>query len=278
VRGFITEVEMKQAGRHMADDIRTAAQSYAARGWSVIPIEPRGKRPLVAWLEFQQRRAAADEIDAWFRHWPDANVGIVTGHVSGIVVVDVDAQHGGFGSLVEMERDFGRLPKTVEAVTGGGGRHLYFDHPREALRNRVGVRPGIDLRADGGCVVAPPSIHPGGRRYAWSAGHSPEEIPPATMPSWFLVALRNPAHAGHPLTHWRHLVHEGVAEGERNATLASLTGHLLWRGVDPEVALELLLAWNRMRCRPPLSDDEVVRVVQSIARLHERERGAETAG
>jgi len=142
-----------------------------------------------------------------------------------------------------------------------------------ALRNRVGVRPGIDLRADGGCVVAPPSVHPSGRRYAWSAGNAPEEIPLATLPPWFLDLLRHPTRMGHPVTHWRHLVHEGVAEGERNANLASLTGHLLSRGVDPEVALELLLAWNRLRCRPPLPDDEVARVVQSIARLHEREQG-----
>jgi hypothetical protein len=261
---------MKHVEAPISGDMLNAAQSYAARGWSVIPMEPRGKRPLVAWLEFQQRRAALDEIDAWFRHWPEANVGIVTGQVSGLVVIDVDAQHGGFESLAAMERDLGRVPETVAAVTGGGGRHLYFKHPREALRNRVGLRPGIDLRADGGCVVAPPSVHPSGRRYAWSAGNAPEEIALATLPPWFLDLLRPPTRRSHPPTHWRHLVQEGVAEGERNAALASLSGHLLQRGVDPDVALELLLAWNRLRCRPPLPDDEVARVVQSIARLHER--------
>jgi hypothetical protein len=65
-------------------------------------------------------------------------------------------------------------------------------------------------------------------------------------------------------------VREGVSEGERNATLASLTGHLLWRGVDPQVVLELMLAWNRTRCRPPLSDEEAARVVESIVRLRGR--------
>ena len=64
----------------------------------------------------------------------------------------------------------------------------------------------------------------------------------------------------------------GVAEGERNNTIASLTGHLLWHGVDPEVALQLLLCWNRVRCRPPLSDDEVARTVESIRRTHVRHR------
>ena len=66
--------------------IADAARAYAAHGWSVIPMQPRGKRPLVVWREFQQRAATVDEIDRWYRHWPDANVGIVTGQVSGIVV------------------------------------------------------------------------------------------------------------------------------------------------------------------------------------------------
>ncbi len=77
--------------------------------------------------------------------------------------------------------------------------------------------------------------------------------------------------AGRSLTEWRALVREGVPEGTRNSTIASLTGHLLWHGVDPDVALELLLAWNRLRCRPPLDDDEVAGVVASIARLHRQE-------
>ena len=71
-------------------------------------------------------------------------------------------------------------------------------------------------------------------------------------------------------SYWRHLVREGVLEGERNSTIASLSGHLLWHGVDPDVAVELLLCWNAVRCRPPLSDDEVVRTAESIVRLHRR--------
>ncbi|MCX8114682.1 MAG: bifunctional DNA primase/polymerase, partial [Burkholderiaceae bacterium] len=116
-----------------------AALAYAARGWSPIPIEPRGKRPLVPWLEFQQRIADAEEIAAWFARWPDANVGIVTGRVSGIVVVDVDAQHGGLDSLRALEREHGALPTTVEAITGGGGRHLYFALAELALQRARGI-------------------------------------------------------------------------------------------------------------------------------------------
>lgn len=236
----------------------------------MIPMEPRGKRPLLPWTEYQSRRATVEEVEGWFKHWPNANVGIVTGAVSGVVVLDVDERHGGNVSLSQLNLKFGPGPMTVEAASGGGGRHFYFRHPGGRLGNRVGLRPGVDLRADGGCVVAPPSVHPSGRPYAWLPGHSPNEIEIAPPPAWLLSRSEGvEGRVGHPPTHWRKLVREGVAEGERNTTLASLTGHLLWRGVDLEVAMELLLAWNRMRCRPPLPDEEVAGVVESVARLHE---------
>ena len=94
------------------------------------------------------------------------------------------------------------------------------------------------------------------------------------MPVWLLQLARGEAPGrGHPVTYWRELVERGVAEGERNSTIASLTGHLLWHGVDKQVALELLLAWNRLRCCPPLEDEEVAATVDSIARTHARHRG-----
>lgn len=247
-----------------------AALAYAARGWSVIPMQPQGKRPLVPWREFQHRAASAPEIEQWFRHWPEANVGIVTGQLSGLVVVDVDLRHGGPASVAQAESEHGPLPPTIEALTGGGGRHLYYEHPGRRLANRVAICPGVDVRGDGGCVVAPPSMHPCGRRYAWLAGRGPDEIALAAPPAHFFAAPSSPTNAaGHSTGHWRRLIREGIGEGRRNDTIASLTGHLLWRGVDPEVVLELMLAWNRTHCRPPLPDDEVAQAVRSIERLHE---------
>jgi Bifunctional DNA primase/polymerase, N-terminal/Primase C terminal 1 (PriCT-1) len=257
-------------------EVQRAALAYVARGWSVVPIEPRGKRPLLAWRDLQQRIAETAEIEAWYQRWPDANVGIVTGQVSGLVVVDVDPRHGGQDSLAQIEHEHGPLPRTAEVATGGGGRHLYFGHPGGTLHNRVGLRPGLDVRGDGGCVVAPPSVHPSGQRYAWRI--APQDARLADLPARLLDPTLPGGRPNHSLAHWRQLVREGVDEGARNATLASLTGHLLWHQVDAAVALELLLAWNRMRCRPPLPDDEVARVVQSIARLHEREGDTPAAG
>jgi len=248
--------------------IAQAAARYRERGWSVLPLKRGDKRPLIQWEPLQHRRADAAMLARWFAHWPDANVGIVTGEISNLIVLDVDPKHGGDDSLAALEARFAPLPDTVEAQTGGGGRHLYFTHPGGLVLNRAGLRQGIDLRGDGGYIVAPPSLHPSGRLYAWAPGRAPEQMALAALPRWLLFAGRGPQ-PRHSLADWRRLVREGVPEGERNTTIASLTGHLLWHGVDAEVALELMLAWNRLRCRPPLDDEEVARVVASIARLHE---------
>ncbi len=105
-------------------------------------MQAHGKRPLVAWREFQQRAAGVAEIRRWFRHWPKANVGIVTGRISGLVVVDVDLCHGGPDSIAAAEAAHGPLPPTIEAATGGGGRHLYYSYcVRTSGRySRLGVR------------------------------------------------------------------------------------------------------------------------------------------
>ncbi|MFC2970229.1 bifunctional DNA primase/polymerase [Acidimangrovimonas pyrenivorans] len=256
----------------------SAALDYLARGWAPVPMAPRSKRPLVPWRAYQDRAPGEAELRGWFARWPAAGVALVTGAVSGLVVLDLDPGHGGAESLAAIEARHGPLPETIEALTGGGGRHFYFAHPGGEIRNRAGLAPGLDLRGDGGIIIAPPSIHPSGNPYRWRPGHAPGEVALAPMPVWLLRPRFGPGdRPGHSVAHWRELVHQGVAAGQRNATLASFTGHLLWHGVDPDVVLELLLAWNRTRCRPPLADEEVIRTVRSIEQTHRRNRapGAE---
>jgi hypothetical protein len=124
--------------------------------------------------------APPDRIAGWWRRWPDANVGIVTGIVSGLAVVDVDPRNGGDVSLRDLERQHGLLPVTSEAVTGGGGRHLFFHIDRTQASAVLG--PGLELKADGGMVVAPPSRHASGRRYRWRPGGTPDDLVPAPLP------------------------------------------------------------------------------------------------
>jgi hypothetical protein len=246
-----------------------------ARGWSVIPVAAGDKRPLVRWQRFQTEPADAATIRRWLQRWPQANLAIVTGAVSGLVVLDVDPAHGGTDSLAALERRYGSLPETIEVRTGGGGSHFWFRHPGGFFANRIGFRPGLDLRGDGGYVVAPPSLHPSGRRYLFAVDHHPAEVEIAPLPAW-LATLDdlNLHHHGHPKSYWRNLVAEGVDAGQRNTTLASLTGHLLWHGVGPVMIEELLQCWTQIRCRRPLVPTEVTRTVRRIVRTQARHSGA----
>ncbi len=164
--------------------ILTAALSYLDRGWSVVPVVARAKRPIVRWEGYQHRLATPEQVAGWFRRWPDGNLSVVTGALSGLVVLDVDPRHGGDKSLAALEERHAPLPVTVEAMTGGGGRHVYFAHPGHEVRNRVGIEPGLDLRGDGGTIVVPPSIHPSGNPYRWLRGRGPGDMALAPLPVW----------------------------------------------------------------------------------------------
>lgn len=253
-------------------DLTAIACGYLDRGWSVVPVKPREKMPLVAWRGYQGRLPTQHEIETWFGRWPDANIGLVTGQVSNLVVLDIDPRHGGDASLDRLARRFGRVPPTLTVQTGGGGRHFYFTALAEpaALPSRVNLAPGIDVRAEGGMVVAPPSVHPSGRRYEWvSCGDACQG--PAPLPRWLVALIQAEGRRSkHDSGYWRRLVAEGVEQGARNDTIASLAGHLMRCGVDIDVVKELLVCWNRMRAHPPLDAAEVVRTVDSIHRTHQR--------
>lgn len=147
---------------------------YSKREFSVIPINRGEKTPAVAWKDFQTRKATRDELDRWFSGETNSNIGIATGTISGIVVLDVDGDEGAV-SLAEL----GELPSTPTVRTGKG-RHLYFEHPGFPVSNSVRLKPGLDIRGDGGYVVAPPSLHPNGSAYEWIVG--PETQPLAKLP------------------------------------------------------------------------------------------------
>jgi hypothetical protein len=161
-----------------------AALEYLNRGWSVIPIREKAKRPAVPWKKYQGECVSERTLHDWFSRKPEYNVAIVTGALSGLVVLDIDPRHGGKDSLKNLESEHGMLPPTMESITGGGGRHVYFSHPGGDIPNRANIEPGLDLRGDGGCIVAPPSVHPSGKPYRWKKGHAPGEIDIAPLPDW----------------------------------------------------------------------------------------------
>jgi hypothetical protein len=184
-------------------DLKRAAILYAAHGWPVVPLHfvkdgrcscgrvgcgSPGKHPTTR-HGLKDASWSNAQLEAWWDRHPEANIGIQTGASAGIVVIDIDPRHGGDEALAELVREHGDLPATVEALTGGGGRHLIFKHPGGAVRNRSNMRPGIDVRGDGGYIVAPPSNHASGGRYRWREGHGPQEITPAEMPAWLLALV-----------------------------------------------------------------------------------------
>lgn len=184
--------------------VDVAAVVYARRGWPVFPchspIASRsacscgmrdcaspGKHPRV---RNGLHAATVDEaqVRRWWARWPNANVGIRTGTESGLVVVDVDPAHGGGDSLDRLVSAHGRFFANTRTVrTGGGGWHFYFRHPGELVRNDTGRRlgPGIDVRGDGGYVLAPPSAHSSGNHYELDAPR--REV--AALPDWLIERL-----------------------------------------------------------------------------------------
>jgi hypothetical protein len=156
----------------MENKILEAALEYASEGLSVIPMNPKDKKPLIQWSPYQLERANEEQIRRWWEKWPDANVGIVTGHLSNTFVLDCDAPEG--IEIIEMN---GGLPPTRVALTSYEGefrkRHYYFNYPEAEIRNSTKKLPGLDVRGEGGYVVAPPSIHPSGVAYEWEAPCSP---------------------------------------------------------------------------------------------------------
>lgn len=175
------------------------AERYASRGWRVIPIAPGKKYPQVtAW-----QQAATDDLDT-IRNWYTGlykghGVGIATGQGSGLWVLDVDIADGKTGaqSLTQLQADHGDLPATVMAVTGTGGLHLFYRwDPARPVTNGMATRlpPGLDVRGEGGQVVAAPTIHPtSGEPYAWAAGRDPWSIDVAAAPDWlYQVLLETP--------------------------------------------------------------------------------------
>jgi len=240
-----------------------AAVTLAHKGLAVFPCRPQDKRPATA-NGLKDASKDLDVIRKWWHAQPRANIAIATGAVSNVFVIDVD----GLDAEVELRRleaKHGNLPATVEVITARG-RHVYFQMPETPVRNSAGkIAPGIDVRGDGGYVLAPPSIHPSGKRYEWSVDCVSAF---AAAPDWLLAKITDANGNGAaptPLSEWRVLIASGVAEGSRDNTVAKVSGHLLRRYIDPHVVLTLLQSWNTTHCTPPLPAEDVERIVNSIA-------------
>ena len=234
----------------MSAAARGEAAEYRRLGWSPIPIKERSKEPNLHELRpYLTRKATREELGAW--SWP--GVGIVTGPLSGVLVLDVDGPEG------EKELQKHGHPATPMARTAGGGMHLYFKHPEHHVRTGIRVAPGLDVKASGGYVVAPPSIGSNGQPYEWIL--SPEEAELAEPPEWLMRLLERSRSKGPSAP-----VGERIPPGERNGVLASLAGTMRRRGMGEAEILAALQVANEQRCQPPLQAEEVEKIAASVAR------------
>jgi len=250
-----------------------AALDYARMGWQVFPCHPTGHEPLDGRKDPQGRGgfhlATTDEgqLRAWWTRWPGAAIGLRTGQASGLVAVDIDPRNGGDISLENLEADHGPLPETVESQTGGGGRHLLFAWPGRSVPCSTGkVAPGIDVKADGGYIILPPSAHTSGREYCWLIGQEPGDCDIAAAPDWLLAMIDQAPPPGPTSTGAVAVVGEEIPEGYRNTTLANQAGHMRQIGMTAEEIAPALQAVNLSRCKPPLAVAEVERIAWSIGR------------
>ena len=262
------------------------AVRYARLGWHVLPLNfltdagcscgkpdcgSPGKHPFSRLAPHGLKDATIDPatIAGWFRQHPQLNLGIRTGAVSGIVVVDLDWDHEGIESFADLEKRYGNHPPTVAVMTGGGGLHLYFRHPGGEVRNSAStLGPGVDVRGDGGFVVAPPSTHSSGTPYRWDGEGTPGRRDLAPMPPWVTARAIPPTSSRRytPSTVTLPGRFAPIPEGQRNSGLASIAGKARRMGADEQQLDEIVRKANAEACHPPLPEREVEAIARSIAR------------
>jgi bifunctional DNA primase/polymerase-like protein/primase-like protein len=228
------------------------ALKYAEHGWPVFPVQAKGKGPLTL-SGFKDATTEAEQIRKWWATWPDANIGFVPGRANPrLLSIDMDGPEGEAAA-----QHLGLLAEPTLSARTARGRHLYFAHPGGTIDNTP-LAPHLDVRADAGYVVLPPSEHPSGKRYCWAGSHEVDlkRLPPPVL-TLFNGAGR--ARAAPPLP-------EQIPQGARNTTLTSLAGSMRRRSASEETILAALRAENAARCRPPLEDDELEAIALSVAR------------
>jgi putative DNA primase/helicase len=260
-----------------------AALHYAALGWPVVPLHSPddgegcscgrsdcrsvGKHPRTP-HGLKDATTDTSTITAWWTTWPTANIGVLTGSESGLLVLDVDPRHDGDKSLADLEREHGSVGSTVVSRTGGGGLHLLFAFPTDgvSIRNRAAIRPGLDVRGDGGYIVAPPSRHASGQCYSWQPAHEPEAVPLAPAPEWLLDIIIGEDKPTTPSPATPVGLTGQILEGARNDTLVSLGGSMRRKGMSGGAIAAALAEENRVRCDPPLPGKEVESIAASVSR------------
>ena len=263
------------------NNLLETALGYNELGWSTILARKQDKLPIKAWKKYQTTLPTTKEIKSDCSQYPESNLAIITGTLSGIIVIDIDSAEGREAYIAEC----GEIHETIQAKTGradGQGLHLFFKHPGDGLyANMAKVFPGIDVRGDGGYVIAPPSIHESGNTYEWQNIHPiedglddlmelPEEVKEMLLKK---DPTKTPNNRPKDTTEWVNDILLGVDKGERNQACARLTGYYAKVGHNFSEIESILSMWND-RNKPPMEFKEIRKVFTSII-SREGEKGLE---
>ena len=240
-----------------------AAIEYAKKGFAVFPLKYRDKVPLTR-NGCKDATTDAAQIKAWWQKYPNANIGLATGSVSQNVFVidlDIDEDRGidGYHSLEDWQREHGDFPETWTAITGRGGYHLYY-RGNGKIKNRAGIIDGVDIRGNGGYVVAPPSIHKNGNRYEWE--YSPDEFEIAKADNNVEYFLNH----GDQKQGTAFTMPNIVAAGQRNQMLFRFACMMQAKGASDQSVFAATMAENESSCSPPLTEREVKVIVSSATK------------
>ncbi|MCH5204293.1 MAG: bifunctional DNA primase/polymerase [Oscillospiraceae bacterium] len=265
------------------------ALKYATAGFRVFPLRPNDKKPLAGSSGCTEATTDTEQVKRWWSSIPAANIGLATGSTDTglyltVIDLDIDEEKGKDGEkkCLEWQKENGFFPETLKARTGRGGNHLFFFTEQE-IRNTTNLLPAVDVRGEGGYIVAPPSIHPNGNSYEWTDGFDPTKISEANDAVMKLLTLRNKKTADSAPQGWEKKpkastvtkisgdITDRIAaklgltfsEGSRNNDIHSLASSLQGRGFPDDEIFSIVLRANAEKCSPSLPDKEVRTAVQS---------------
>lgn len=245
-------------------DMLSYALDYVKKGFAVFPLK-QDKTPYIA-NGFQRATRDEMQIETWWKRWPNANIGIATGQMSnGICVIDLDVDEekgkNGLKAMRDWEQRYGSVLKpSCMAITGRGGMH-YFFHSTEEIKCRINLLPGVDIRGDGGYIMAPPSLHPNGNRYRWRDNLSIDEVPIIEMDDNIKYLLFHDSNA--LTTKPSYISPDKIPDGERNATIFKFACMMQSRGASDDAVYAATMAENMAKCCPPLNEREIQIIVNS---------------
>lgn len=251
----------------MADMVSAALWYAHHKKWHVFPLRPGTKLPATE-HGFQDATTDEAQIRAWWATMPDANIGLATG-LSNVPTIDVDVKHGapGMESWRDLRQELGpQIEDTVINETPTGGMHVLFRGNGQRVRNSASkLGPGLDVRADGGYIVVPPSKTPDGE-YRWAMGCDPAHKELAPMPASILAKLAETAEVR--ASGVERVMGDQIAHGTQHHTLVSLAGTMRARGMGVDEIEAALWETNTRRCEVPAPRENIRRIAESVCGLY----------